>query len=215
MSRDIAHALERWLAAGFRQIGEIAIEPRGANFELAHFQDAGRADLVAHSQPEDARTLGTYDDAGNFRPLKSAPTLRHGWKLVLADLASLRRALDFFYPAMLGTLLNHERGELAQVHLRETFARQSGMYAVTKKITDAQADELIGGLCTSDGGCLKTILWRIAPERPITSLPSKKYDPRATQPATSARAIPLLCSEACNLLVAKAREVVKRAPAQA
>ncbi len=210
MSRDISQALARWLDDDFRQIGEIAIEPQGENFELRHYRDVGRDDLKTHT---DARALATCDDAGNFRPLKSAPTLRRGWSLVLAGIGELHSALDVFYPAMLGTLLSHERGELFSILLRETLARQSGMYAVTKKITDEQADAMIGDLCKSDGGCLKTILWRIAPDRAVTSLPPEKFDPTATQPPGAARTIPLLCSEACNLLVAKAREVVKRAQA--
>ncbi|MEI9894479.1 MAG: hypothetical protein WDN28_11490 [Chthoniobacter sp.] len=79
------------------------------------------------------------------------------------------------------------------------------MYAITKKITDAQAQTLIGGFCRSDGGCLKRILWPIAPGIPITSLPAEKFQPSAPRPE-----LPLLCHEACNLLVAKAREVVKK-----
>ncbi len=214
MSQDIDSALERWLADGFRQIGEVAIEQKGAAYELSHFEESPDASVTTYFQPEDARTIGTYDDRENFRPLKSAPTLRHGWKLVLPDLVSLHRALDFFYPAMLGTLLSHQLGELSPVPLRDTLVRQSGMYAVAKKITDNQADQMIGTSCASEGGCLKTILWRISTERPITALPPEKFDPLATQPSTDTRTIPLLCSEACNLLIASARELVKRASAQ-
>ena len=79
------------------------------------------------------------------------------------------------------------------------------MYAVTRKITDDQADEMIGNFCRSDGGCLKTILWKIDENRAVTSLPREKFDPAQGQPAR----IPMLCHEACNLLVAEARRVVK------
>jgi hypothetical protein len=125
------------------------------------------------------------------------------------DLPALRRVLDAFYPAMLGVLLSQERGELTPIALRATLNRQTGMYAVTKKIDDSSADETIGSFCTSRGGCLKTILWAIAPEVPIRSLPAIKFDPSVNQLETSERAVPLLCHEACNLLVAKIREVVK------
>lgn len=212
MSRDIASALEGWLRAGAEQIGEIAIARVGGGFELRHFEDRGRDDLTPHFAAEDARALSLYDGAGNFRPLKTAPNLRRGWRLELGGIAELRAALDFFYPAMLGTLLSHERGEVSPVPLRETLGRQTGMYAVTKKITDEQADAMIGGFCTSRGGCLKTILWPIAPGLPVRSLPAEKFDPRATQPQTTARTLPMLCTESCNLLVAKAREVVKQSP---
>ncbi|MES2570889.1 MAG: DR2241 family protein [Verrucomicrobiota bacterium] len=211
--RDTTRALSDWLAADFRQIGQIAILKSGAGFELLHFEDRHRSDLALHFTPADARALSTYTDEEQFRPLKSAPNLRHGWKLRLQDVESLRVALDFFYPAMLGTLLDQEEGTLRPVSLRETLGRQSGMYAVTKKITDEQADAVIGGLCDSRRGCLKTILWPIASDRSVTSLPDTKFDPATSQISTDLRTLPLLCCEACNLLVAAMREAVKKAPA--
>ncbi len=211
-------------------MGEIRIEAINGGFVLLHRDDAPggkncvagappatatgavalQADPIEYSGPEAARDLAHFDDSGKFRPLKTAPNLRHGWRLSVADLAELRRVLDYFYPAMLGIWLSQQRGELVPVPLRETLARQTGMYAVTKKITDTQAQTLIGGFCRTDGGCLKQILWPIAPGLPITSLPAEKFRPDA-QPG----AMPLLCQEACNLLVAKAREVVKKSEVQA
>lgn len=203
MSGGIDRALERWLAKGFSRIGEVRISGR---FELAHHADAERADLRLFNTPQAAREISKYDDAGNFRPLKTAPTLARGWKIALpGDIPALRAALEEFYPAMLGTLLAHERGGLESVPLRETLGRQSGMYAVAKTITDSEADSLIGGFCRSDCGCLKTILWPIAPGAPVTSLPPEKFSP------PGAPHFPLLCPEACNFLVAAAREKVKAA----
>jgi sirohydrochlorin cobaltochelatase len=109
---------------------------------------------------------------------------------------------------MPGVWLSHELGELSPVPLRETLSRQTGMYAVTKKIADADADAVIGAVCNSERGCLKRILWTIAPGVPVTSLPAEKFSPKAA-PDT----LPLLCHEACNLLVAKIREAVKKSEA--
>jgi hypothetical protein len=78
------------------------------------------------------------------------------------------------------------------------------MYAITRKITDDQAQAMIGGFCRSETGCLKKILWEIAPGLPVTSLPPEKFET-----AGAVDELPLLCHESCNLLVAKAREVVK------
>ena len=111
--------------------------------------------------------------------------------------------------AMVGALASNEQGTLPVVDLRETLGRQSGMYAVTKKITDGQAQGMIGEVCPSAGGCLKTILWRISPEVAVESLPPEKFDLDVNQLGGPARALPMLCHEVCNLLVAKAREVVK------
>jgi sirohydrochlorin cobaltochelatase len=203
--QNLTRALAAWIAAGGREMGEVHIEPGKSGFILQHRDDGPRADWNEFTGAEVARELAHFDDAGKFRPLKTAPNLRHGWRLHLADLADLRRALDYFYPAMLGVWLSHRCGSLAAVPLRDTLARQTGMYAVTKKITDAQAQTLIGGFCRSDSGCLKRILWPIAPGVPVTSLPAEKFHSES-----GAETLPLLCHEACNLLVAKAREVVKK-----
>ena len=63
---------------------------------------------------------------------------------------------------------------------------------------------MIADFCRTDGGCLKRILWPLAPGTPIPSLPAEK-----TTAAAPANEMPLLCHEACNLLVARAREIVK------
>ena len=105
---------------------------------------------------------------------------------------------------MLGVQVSAQQEELTPVALRATLGRQSGMYRVTQRITDAEADAMIGRFCRTDGGCLKTILWRIAEGVPITSLPPDKF-----LPPSSPNEWPLLCHEACNLLVAEARKVVK------
>jgi sirohydrochlorin cobaltochelatase len=190
--RDVTAALAAWLAAGARQIGQVAIRANAGGFTLCHIDDLACTDLAPHARPEDARTLATFDDAGNFRPLKTAPNLRHGWRLEVRDATALRRALDYLYPAMCGVLHSAEREELIPIPLRETLARQSGMYAVTRKITDSQAAETIARVC---GGCLKTRLWTIG---------ASTHD----HPASGA-ALPMLCHEACNLLIAEARRMVK------
>lgn len=205
MARDVTQTLAEWLRGGGESIGQIVIRPIPAGFDLRHRDDRSRDDLQTWHGPENARLLASHDDAGGYRPLKSAPNLRHGWRLIVPDLESLRRALDYFYPAMLGIRVSRERGELPVVDLRATLGRQSGIYRITQKISDHQADKMIGRFCEPARGCLKKILWQIAPATPITTLPPEKFD---LPPA--AREWPLFCHEACNLLVAEARKVVKR-----
>jgi hypothetical protein len=77
------------------------------------------------------------------------------------------------------------------------------MYRVTQKLTDAQAQELVSRTC-HPSACLKTILWQISPEQPVVSLPPEKFAMGSTE-----QSWPMLCQEACNLLVAGARKVVK------
>jgi sirohydrochlorin cobaltochelatase len=208
-------ALGDWLAKGLRCIGQVAIEPgQDGAFALRHREDTKRADLVLSKLADDAVELARFDDAGNYRPLKTAPTLRHGWKLCLANLTELRLALDLFYPGRLAVFLAFEKNELVTTPLRDTLERQTGMYRIAAQIREEQADELVGRFCRSGGGCLRTILWRrdATGTMPSTRLPPEKFDPQHDQTGGGEPVVPLLCQEACNLLVAEARVAVQTGP---
>jgi sirohydrochlorin cobaltochelatase len=217
-------SLERCLEAALRDsscIGQILIRRTGGGrFVLCHRDDEDRNDLQVFQDSEDVVELARYDDAGNYRPLKTAPDLRHGWRLEIADFSKLRRALDYFYPGRLAVLAAWKGDRLTTIPLRQTLNRQSGMYRVAAKISDQQINDLVGSFCRSGGGCLRTILWKrdAGGALPSTKLPPEKFDiasdqarrPGSSSPATR-RAIPLLCQEACNLLVNECRKVVKGA----
>jgi sirohydrochlorin cobaltochelatase len=202
------------------RVGEISIRRiNGGCFIVSHCDDGGRDDLQRFQNPEEAAEIARYDDAGNYRPLKTAPNLRHGWRLELVDLTELRRALDYFYPGRLAMFAAWKENRLTTTPLRKTLTRQSGIYRVASKISDEQINDLVGNFCRSNGGCLRTILWK-RDERgavPSTKLPSDKFDashgqalsPGSATPATTAPVIALLCQEACSLLVAECRKVVK------
>ena len=205
-------ALGDWVARGLRFVGQIAIEP-GADggFVLRHRDDSGQAHLAAWKSADAAADLARFDGAGNYRPLKTAPNLRRGWELKLTNVTELRLALELFYPGRLAAFLAFERNELVTTPLRDTLERQTGMYRIAAQINEEQADELVGRFCRSDGGCLRTILWRRdrAGTTPSTRLPPEKFDPGHDQTGRAEPAVPLLCQEACNLLVAEARNVVQ------
>ena len=158
--------------------------------------------------------------------VRSKPRLTYdvvgGWSSVRVE--QLRRALDHFYPGRLAVFTAWKSGYLKTTALRETLDRQSGMYRVAAKISDPQINNVVAEFCRSDSGCLRTILWKCNRKGVIasTKLPKEKFDPVYDQamasgppgsatPATAAAAptVPLLCQEACNLLVAKCRKVVK------
>jgi sirohydrochlorin cobaltochelatase len=201
--RDTTKELAAWLESGGSRIGQVVIARRADGWELRHEADAGRLDLTMEEGAAAARALANLDDSGAYRPLKTAPNLRRGWLLIARSVPEVRKALDAFYPAMIGVWLAHRAGELIPVNLRETLDRQTGMYRITQKITDDQAQGLIARTCEPHAGCIKTILWQIAPGVPITGLPKQKFI------APPGHALPLWCHEACNLLVARARKVVK------
>src|SRR5947209_5120865 len=208
-------SIETTLAAavnGGEAIGQILIRKSdNAHYILLHRDDESTHGLRQFARPEDAIEIAKYDDAGNYRPLKTAPNLRHGWKLNAAGVGDLRRALDYFYPGRVAALDSWQRNRLVTTPLRETLNRQSGMYRVTAKISDAQIDDLVGTVCKSGGGCLRTILWKrdSTGAAPSTKLPPDKYDPSFDQTGGNRSAIPLLCPEACAVLLNECRKVVK------
>lgn len=204
-----ASLVEQLLACGVIAIGEVAISrENGATFTLTHRDDRERRDLQVFASGTD---VARYDDAGNYRPLKTAPSLRHGWQLRAANGAQIARLIDEIYPGRLAALAAFQQSALSTTPFRATLGRQTGMYRIAARISDAQADELIGNFCRSDGGCLRTIFWRrdSAGTVPSTRLPPEKFDAAYDQTGRGERAVALLCQEACNLLVAAARAVAK------
>jgi sirohydrochlorin cobaltochelatase len=183
----IREFLERQTAGGPWTLGQVEIH----RLTLCHEEDSNREGLKTYYRPEDARDLAIFDDADAYRPLKTAPNLRHGWRLELTTLDDLRLALDFFYPAAIGTWLAFRRGALTPVSLRETLGRQTGMYRVTQLITDAQAGEVVQKTCVE--GCLRRRLWGV----------------NATS-QDRLESLEILCAEPCNLLVAACRPVARQ-----
>jgi len=198
----LSHALEN----GLRTIGEAAIltpcPATGKHYALCHRDDAASTETLAqHQGPEAARTIALQDDNGEYRPLRSAPNLRHGWLLTLDSIPDLRLALDFLYPAALGMWRAHRNGTLAPLDFRAKLARQTGMYRSANRISNTRARKLLRTLCDPATGCLKKILWQIDPDTPVAGLPPEKF----TLPETWSEC-PLLCQEACNIAVSEARK---------
>jgi sirohydrochlorin cobaltochelatase len=221
MANSIERCLEPVLTAQF-YFGQIVVqETTAGRFVLSHRDDKSVDQLKIFRSAEDANKIAKYDDRGNYRPLKTAPNLRHGWRLELDTPADLRRALDYFYPGRLAIFAAWKGGRLQTTPLRGTLDRQSGMYRVAAKISDSQIDDLVADFCRSDGGCLRTILWKRDARETVasTKLPNEKFDPACDQVEASAQpgstipaTVPLLCQEACNLLIAECRKMVKGLP---
>ena len=195
-------------------------------FAVSNRDDQDREDLQTFRDSEDAIEIAKYDDLGNYRPLKTAPNLPHGWRLELVTFEQLTRALDYFYPGRLAVFAAWKSGQLQTTPLRQTLDRQSGMYRVAAKISDRQINDLVANFCRSDGGCLRTILWKRDQKEAIasTKLSNEKFDPTSDQvqrigsrraagdahtPHKQPAMIPLLCQEGCNLLIGGCRKVVK------
>ena len=224
MANPVERSLEPVLTPPFCFGQLLVCKTTTGGFVVSHRDEASLDLLETYRDAEGAIEIAKYDEAGKYRPLKTAPNLRRGWRLELGTLEQLRRALDHFYPGRLAVFTAWKSGYLKTTALRETLDRQSGMYRVAAKISDPQINNVVAEFCRSDSGCLRTILWKCNRKGVIasTKLPKEKFDPVYDQamasgppgsatPASAAAAptVPLLCQEACNLLVAKCRKVVK------
>jgi hypothetical protein len=207
----IKDELARLIKDGYNALGELEFIESSDGYLLYHWADRDSlVGLRVYRSIEDARQIAKYDSLGSYRPLKGAPNLPRGWLIELTDAGRLKSALDYFYPGAVATWFAQQAGTVHPVCLRQTINRQTGMYRVTRNLTDDQARNLVSEACSSDGKCLRTILWGIEENQGPDFLAASKSDPTVDQTGQNRAGIPFLCLEACNLLVAAARAVVKK-----
>lgn len=194
----IAQPLQHWLKANPSpwRIGQVAILPGGRDgtaYELRHSDDLSTATdkLIQIFDWGTFRELLRENKHGQYRPLKAAPTLRKGWRMEALPFDDLLLALHYLYPASIANWQLWREGKLAATPYAETAGRQTGRYHVVSTLTDEQLRELTGEVCVA--GCLKRRLW----------------EPNAVSVIAGPSEIPLLCPEACNYFVSKAREKIK------
>jgi 4Fe-4S iron-sulfur cluster binding domain/DR2241 stabilising domain len=174
-------------------LAQVFIRRDGSGYELRHIQDR---DFAAGSlravRPAEARLLAQFTSVGEFRPLKAAPTLQGGWRLLAATHAELGQALSGLYPGALADWHAARTSNPPVTDYRPYAERQSGMYRITAKLTDAQAAEVIMEGCEA-GRCLKRRLWTVAGLEP--------------DPAGNKSLIP--CLEPCAVLLELARKAAQ------
>ena len=206
----LAERLLAWLAAGGRHLGEVLIRPQGSGWILCHQADeaqVGTSALTSYHSPAEARDIARQDAAGQFRPLKTAPTLKTGWELHLPDALALQEALDALYPAALANWFRFADGQIPPRNLKEMLGRQTGMYRITGLLRESEAQTLVAATCHS-GNCQRKLLWSWDGTIPWHLLPTQK-NPSPPNPAEAFPAMPLLCTDACPLLIGPARPLVK------
>jgi len=176
------------------KIGEIVIRSaEEGSYHVLHQEDlkSDPASLRRIVTLDDLRELIRLDRDGNFRPLRAAPNLPRGWLLHAPDLRGLQLAFDYLYPAALANWAQWRHDHLAMTPWSETAGRQSGRFRIVRELDEAGIAELVATHC--EAGCMKRRLW-IPAAQPVEMEPNE---------------IPLLCPEACNFLVGKAREKLK------
>ena len=188
---------ERLVAGLAREWGQLLITAGLGDdgervYELRHTADVDVEvdDLEHHDDPLDARELATLDDDGEYRPLKTAPTLATGWVFPALDGRDLVRTVEFFYPATVANWHREREGDLDVTHFRETAERQTGIYGVVDEL-DVEGVENLAAACCVDSQCLKRREWD---EDSSTELDVPRGDGEFP------------CREPCSLVVAAARQ---------
>ena len=177
---------------GGRVFGQVLVRaaPSGGYY-LCHRDDAGTVDPDLHEDPRAAREVSKLTDAGEYRPLKSSPNLRHGWALRVEGVRGLAVAMNYLYPAGIVHWHLYREGRLEITDYRENAARQSGIYKRIQRLSD-EGVQNASKACCEDAVCLKKTLWNVDAE---TTLEMDRGEGE----------IP--CPEPCSIFVSFARRV--------
>ncbi len=182
--RELPHHLE---------FAQALISRRGDAFELRQVTDAAVTDsaleLVAI---ESLRNLANHTQTGAFRPLKSAPNLRTGWRALAHSNEELETALAHLYPGALADWYAARQIPVPVTHYRDYVNRQTGMYRITQMLSDTQVRDAALAACHRDS-CLKQRLWG-GPELPADERTDKSLIP---------------CLELCPMLLEFARKSMR------
>jgi hypothetical protein len=156
-------------------LGQVLVRRLATGFELRHGADEkSGADALRRVSLNELRGLANHTAGGEFRPIKAAPNLRAGWVCQVASDAELESALNQLYPGALAdwfAVQAAERGALPRIPVtdyREFTARQTGMYRITTKLTDAQAAQVTRACCEARF-CLKRRFWSVPGLAPDTA----------------------------------------------
>jgi sirohydrochlorin cobaltochelatase len=173
--------------------GQVLIRRREKGFELRHADDrqSDPKNLRALEIP-DLRPLAQFTSRVAFRPLKAAPNLPSGWRLLAADDAALGESLDKLYPGAVPDWFAAQSPQPPVTSYRQFTARQSGMYRLTTHLDDALAGAMVRACCHADF-CMKRRLWTVGSLAP--------------DPASAKSVIP--CLEPCAILLEFARKIAR------
>jgi len=164
-------------------------------YEIRHVDDSDAdADaLTTHTDPFDARDIGTLDATGRYRPLQTAPSLDSGWIFPELTASEVYEAVEAFYPATVVNWHREQRGELDIDHWRDEQDRQSGIYNLITVLPD-EAVEWAAAACCDDSQCLKRREWELSEDEPLDADGGDGVFP---------------CRAPCSMVVAAGREWAK------
>jgi hypothetical protein len=186
-------AFAAWIdeSSGGRVFGQVLVRPTAPGYSLRHRDDAGAPGLKVYEDPRSAREIAKLTEEGEYRPLKSSPNLRRGWKIEIPDARGLALAMNYLYPAgVVHWHLERER-RLEVTNFRENAARQSGIYKRIQRLSDRGVQDAARACC-EDAVCLKRTLWDVDEETPLEMNRGEGEIP---------------CPEPCSIFISFARRV--------
>lgn len=188
----LAWFLATWLEAGVWGQLFLRRAASGRGFALGHLADR-EADPTTLREVSlvELRRLVQFDLAGQYRPLRSAPTLVSGWRYLARNDVELGTALQAIYPGSVpdAWALANRQGD--PTRFEDVAARQLGK---GKQLQELQGDSLGTAVQAGCGAevCLKRRHWT------ATNLPAEAEDGKSTIP----------CLEPCALFLGFARTCV-------
>ncbi len=161
MSALLSPPISRFLAGWHdkRVWAQVLVRREGNGFELRHDQD--RDTDPTHLRPvalEALRELAARTASDEFRPLKSAPTLRAGWRCRVAGPADLEAALSELYPASLSDDCALAEGRARPTTWTEYAERQLGRARALRGLEGEALARIVTAGCHASV-CLKRRLW--------------------------------------------------------
>jgi hypothetical protein len=176
-------------------LAQVLVRWAGAGYELRQVEDRTAApESLRVVKPNDVRALAQFTVAGEFRPLKAAPSLQRGWRMQAANDAELELALSQLYPGALADWFAARAGNPPVTNYREFTNRQTGMYRITTMLSDMEAARVISAGCAKEL-CLKRRLWTVA----------------GLEPDGAGEKSVVPCLEPCAVLMESARKAVRAA----
>lgn len=136
------------------ELGELQVmfESNGA---LVSGPASGAATTEVECSRQAVRNWVRVDDEGRYRPLPTAMSMRHDWR-VRCEQGELEELLDEIYPLAITHIEQLEAGMLRVVGLEEVLGRQRGRYQAAAELDEAGRAVAREVLCR---GCVRAPVW--------------------------------------------------------
>ncbi len=148
-----------------KEIAQLLVQrrtPGADDFEFRHLEDEKRAESELETVLLDqAQFYLSFNDQGAFRPIKGAPDMRHGWRLLAKNAHELELALQAVYPGLIADYYAvHQMDPIPVTSYDEFAGRQTGMYRNAKNLKGDRAAQAVQTAC-GPSFCMKRRYWTV------------------------------------------------------